>query len=467
MEFTNSKTWRRFVCALTGGLALMMLMTTTTAGAARAGGQQAASSTIDSPSSSRAGGENETASSESLLLTIKRLEERVKELENRIATTGRPESAAPSATLALAAPAVLPTGLLKQNQKPDLEKKNGPSGFFQSTEISGFVDAYYGYNFNRPASDAQLRNFDTKHNQFAFNLAELALEKKVTPDDRLGFRMDLNVGPATEIVHAVEPGGAEVFKHIQQGYLSYLAPAGKGLQLDIGKFVTQHGAEVIETRDNWNYSRSLLFALAIPYYHFGLRATYPVSDKASFSGFVVNGWNNVIDNNRRKTFGVQALIKPSSSLTISQNYMFGPEQLGNNDDWRHLWDGTVTYAVNDSVSLMANYDYGFDRVNGARVHWQGLAAYARIQPSSKKLAFSPRFEWYSDHDGFTTGVRQSVKEFTLTGEHTVKGGLLTRLEYRRDFSDREFFLRSTGLAIKSQSTVSIGFVYAFSSTGER
>ena len=32
------------------------------------------------------------------------------------------------------------------------------------------------------------------------------------------------------------------------------------------------GAEVIETHSNWNYSRSLLFAWAIPYYHMGLRA---------------------------------------------------------------------------------------------------------------------------------------------------------------------------------------------------
>ena len=30
---------------------------------------------------------------------------------------------------------------------------------------------------------------------------------------------------------------------------------------------------MIESKDNWNYSRSLLFAWAIPYYHFGLRSS--------------------------------------------------------------------------------------------------------------------------------------------------------------------------------------------------
>ena len=46
--------------------------------------------------------------------------------------------------------------------------------------------------------------------------------------------------------------------------------------MDVGKFVTSAGAEVIETNGNWNYSRSLLFALAIPYYHMGVRTSMPV-----------------------------------------------------------------------------------------------------------------------------------------------------------------------------------------------
>ncbi len=61
---------------------------------------------------------------------------------------------------------------------------------------------------------------------------------------------------------------------------------------------------MIETNANWNYSRSLLFAWAIPYYHFGLRTTFPVG--AHFTGGVqvVNGWNNIEDNNSGKTVGL-------------------------------------------------------------------------------------------------------------------------------------------------------------------
>ena len=404
---------------------------------------------------------------EEMLLTIRRLEERVRELEAKAAAVVANENARPAAVTS-ATETIKSAAISVPDVKKDEEDKqnSGILSFFRATEITGFVDAYYGYNFNSPPGDTQLRNFDTKHNQFSFNLAEVALEKKPTPDSRVGFRMDLNFGPTTDIVHSLEPAGTETFRHLQQAYVSYLVPAGNGLQIDAGKFVTPHGAEVIETKDNWNYSRSLMFALAIPYYHFGVRATYPVNDKFPLSGFLVNGWNNVTDNNTSKTVGVSATIKPTSKFTWINNYMAGPEQTGNSDDWRHLYDTTAMYTVNEKLSLMANYDYGSDRFLGTRVHWQGIAAYAKIQ-ANDWYAFSPRFEWYSDHDGFTTGTAQTVKDITLTSEQKINRSLITRLEYRRDFSDKDFFLKSRDRIVRAQSTLSFGLVYAFSSKGDQ
>ena len=334
------------------------------------------------------------------------------------------------------------------------EKKASP------IEITGFVDTYYGYNFNDPPGDTQLRNFDTKHNQLSLNMIEVALEQKPSPDSRLGFRTDLNFGPATDMVHAFEPGGADVFKAFEQAYVSALAPLGKGLQVDFGKFVTQHGAEVIEAKDNWNYSRSLLFALAIPYYHVGVRATYPLSDKLSVAGYFVNGWNSGVDNNGGKTFGLQATVKPTSKLTLIQNVMTGPEQLDDDASNRFLSDTTAILNVTSALSLMANYDYGRDTVAGQEVRWQGIAGYLRYQLTDT-WAVSPRFEYLKDSDGFMTGTSQTLKELTLTTEHKFGGALLTRLEYRRDFSDTPFFLESGGAAKKSQDTFTIGLVYAF------
>src|SRR5438105_9594264 len=188
--------------------------------------------------------------------------------------------------------------------------------FFRRTDLSGFVDAYYGYNFNTPVTRkaGPERTFDVQHNSFSLNLAELSLEKKPTTDSRGGFRLDLDYGPTQDIVNATEPSGPHVFRNIGQAYLSYQANVGKGLQIDFGKFVTPLGFEVIKTKDDWNYSRSLLFANAIPYYHMGLRAAFNVGSKLALTGYLVNGWNNVLDNNTAKTMAAQATVKPFGSL---------------------------------------------------------------------------------------------------------------------------------------------------------
>ena len=171
-----------------------------------------------------------------------------------------------------------------QDKPADADKpaENPVLKFFANTELSGFADVYYLYNFNKPGTayklgdvevENALRAFDVAHNSFSLNLAEIAVEKKPTADSRGGFRIDLDYGPTAAMV-AYDPAARASIQNIQQAYVSYLAPTGYGLQFDFGKFVTPTGNEVIETKDNWNYSRSLLFALAIPYYHMGMRAAY-------------------------------------------------------------------------------------------------------------------------------------------------------------------------------------------------
>ncbi|MEW6730097.1 MAG: porin [Acidobacteriota bacterium] len=401
-------------------------------------------------------------SMEEMRAVIKQLTTRVAELEAKL-------NESQGAGLAGTKKLEIPTKQAEQSvNTPEKDTAAAPS-FFEKTEISGFVDGYYGYNFNRPQGnssilqfDNQLRNFDTKHNQFSLNMIKLALENKPTVNSRLGFRLDLSFGPATEIIHASEPGGSDFVKNIQQGYLSYLAPVGKGLQIDFGKYSTHHGFEVIETKDNWNYSRSLLFTLGIPYYHFGVRTTYPVNDKVSVMFGVNNGWNSVVDNNSRKSYCAQVSLKPTEKLSIVQNYMGGPEQAGNNKDWRHLFDTVVSYQATPTVSLATNYVYGFDRLAGARVHWQGIVGYARYQ-INQRFALSPRFEYYDDHDGFTSGLRQTLKSAVITAEHNIREGLSTRLEYRHDSSNEKFFSKPSDRLVKGQTTLTLGIVYSFNS----
>lgn len=386
------------------------------------------------------------------------LEQQVRDLRAALAQNSQPAAAAaspaPAASSALAA----------TSPATPAPATDSLSRLLGSTTISGFVDGYYGYNINQPSSRVSgLRSFDGPANQFSLNLVELVVDKPPeATNSRLGYHIAVGFGDAMNAVNAADPGGLGFAQYLKEAYFSALAPVGSGLTIDVGKFVTPHGAEVIETKDNWNYSRGLLFSYAIPYYHYGVRAKYAFNSKYAVTGYVVNGWNDVIDNNSGKTLGVSFAWTPNKKFGITQNYMAGPEGLNANSHWRQLSDTVMTYSPTARLSLTVNYDYGRgDFLAGGTqpVFWTGIGGYARYVLNSR-YAFATRYEYYDDHAGFTTGTPQHLNEITGTAERLISHHLLTRLELRHDISNAPVFFKGT-TPVAGQTTVAAGMVYMF------
>src|SRR5262245_11035210 len=107
---------------------------------------------------------------------IERLEARVNQLESeKSAAMVKP------ATPATESPAAAPDG--------DREILD----FFRDTTISGAVDGYYGYNFNRPVGRVNLlRAYDVASNSFSLNQAAVSIERAPNVDAgrRFGARRD-------------------------------------------------------------------------------------------------------------------------------------------------------------------------------------------------------------------------------------------------------------------------------------
>ena len=331
-------------------------------------------------------------------------------------------------------------------------------------DISGFIDGYYSYNFNTPTSAANgqtndLYNFNDKTDQFNLNAAKLTLNHDPDP---VGARVDIFYGRANTLVNG---GNANQLDYIEQAFLSLKPPKAKGFELDFGKFVTSAGAEVIETKDNWNYSRSLLFAWAIPYFHFGARTSIPVSKTETIGVQVVNGWNNVTKTNGGATVGLtSAFVKPKYTWYL--NYYGGPENANTTTGFRHLIDSTLLLTPNAKFNAYINYDYGQNRdaivSQGDKKlnRWQGVAVAARGQVTPKS-ALAGRYEYFKDYQGFATGSKQNLEEFTATYEYKWIEGLLARFEYRFDWSNIAFFHQNDTKFVKSQNTVTVGFVAFF------
>ena len=126
--------------------------------------------------------------------------------------------------------------------------------------------------------------------------------------------------------------------------------------------VTPPGPEGVAVRDNWSFSRSDLF-FGLPFYHTGVRATYPLRDAwtASLAGY--NGWSSVVDNNDEKSIAAQLTYTLPGTITLGFLYFTGVERPPGAPEgraWRHDFDAHATFYATPWLSLLAHFNAGFE-----------------------------------------------------------------------------------------------------------
>ena len=174
---------------------------------------------------------------------------------------------------------------------------------------------------------------------------------------------------------------------------------------------------------------------------------------------VVNGWNNVVDNNGGVTIGLTSVLtEPKFGWAL--NYYTGPENTDTQKGYRNLIDTTLTLTPTSKLSAYVNYDYGQNRTpalddgySESSLHWQGVAFAARARSQAKR-PWLARYEYYDDQ-GFETGVDQDVQEFTATYEYKWLAGLLMRAEFRRDWSNQPYFHKGDSQFVDAQTTATL------------
>ena len=299
----------------------------------------------------------------------------------------------------------------------------------------------------------------------------------------VGFKFDMAFGATQDIIAdtirgsltgAVGDSVTDFDKTFQHASISYLAPIGRGLRFDAGKFVTHIGGETIETVKNWNYSHSFFYTYAIPFQDTGLHVSYPWSDTLYTDFYLLNGWNGSIDNNKGKSMGPSIGWTPVPWLSLCTNYLGGPERTGN-ADLRHLWDSQVmlgpfngwNFMVNTDLAVEDNARFATVTKKSRKANWGGVTGYARYKVNDW-LEPSLRVEYYNDHQGFTTNVDQDLIGVTFTlnaklGLGKSKGAVvLLRPEVRYDHFNKNFFSRGGHFQkTRYQTTVGVGVTYLF------
>jgi hypothetical protein len=269
--------------------------------------------------------------------------------------------------------------------------------WYDRLEIHGLIDTYFSANLNQAQSlPNALRLFDAQN---GFQVGFAKLSASVTPAP-VGFRLDVGLGNTAGVLSGVSAATASVGDTtIEQGFVSVRAPGD--VILDAGRFVTSAGAEVIEAKDNWLYSRSILFNFAIPFTHVGVRATVPVKkvDGLSVIAALFNGWDNPPGKVGSKKAGALSLSYAGpSSTTIAVNTIYG---YVNQDapDARILVDVVLARAFGPLA-----IDLNGDWAKQGGQEYEGLSLMARYSLVDDHLRISGRGEAFRDRDGLALGV---------------------------------------------------------------
>jgi hypothetical protein len=333
------------------------------------------------------------------------------------------------------------------------------------TKITGFIDAGYIFNQNRPKDVDGGKDHNGVHiftndpNSFYLHNAQLELKRDPTKEVIVGYDVRLMFGSDGSGVDAHRDSLDELIDTnfgLQQANIQIMTPIGDGVLWKIGKFATLAGAEVIESKDNFNYTRSLTFNWAIPFTHTGIRGTYNLSGgKVGFTLGLNNGWDNQVDDNFGKTLEAQVALTPVEWFSAYLNFYFGDERtdvaLADEDEKRTLIDIVVVFQNFEQLkgfSAQLNIDIGSQDESGIAAgddaEWTGFSVAGRYQINDI-WAGAARFSMLDDKEGFRIGNvvgGDGVKytEFTLTAEARPVKDLIVRGEVRFDMADEDVFL---------------------------
>ena len=285
------------------------------------------------------------------------------------------------------------------------------------------------------------------------------------------FGTDACVIASNGVSHTACVDPTQAFLQYSNGPIMFIA----------GKFETLAGAEVIESPSDYEYSRSFLFGLAVPFTHTGARLTYTVNPKIAVNLGANNGWDDILFQGKKLTMEGGLALTPSPALSVTLDTYNGNDCVNYVNVYscvgpffnRMLYDAVATLKATSNLTLIGNYDNGTQLnaplanglgmpVGTGAAHWRGYAGYAVYQVTPK-WSVAGRGESFQDVGGFRTGFTQTLSEGTFTLAYSPMTNMTVRGEYRADSSNQPTFayINAAGLGRTSQNSVGVETLFKF------
>lgn len=314
------------------------------------------------------------------------------------------------------------------------------SSFFSSAQepkpstfaISGYVDVYYGYDFNKPSNNTRpaFLYSHNRHNEFNLNLG---LIKATYNTERVRANLAIAAGSYMNANYAAEPG---VLKNVYEANAGIRLLKQKNLWLDAGIFSSHIGFESAISKDCWTLSRSML-AENSPYYESGAKLSYSTdNNKWFFSILALNGWQRIqrVEGNSLMSFGTQLQFKPTSTTTINYSTFIGTDKPDSMRLMRYFHNLYTIFNLTSKIGVTAGLDLGIEQRSKGSSELNTWYSPVLIMKYtlSENWSMVARGEYYYDKDGVIiakstpNGFRTAGYSFNI--DYAPTANVLLRLE---------------------------------------
>jgi hypothetical protein len=313
-------------------------------------------------------------------------------------------------------------------------------------KISGYVDTYYGFDFNHPAtSDRAYAISSPRHNEVNINLAYIDLKYR---NDRVRARFIPGVGNYINSNYAAEQG---TLRNIIEANAGVKLSKTKEVWIDVGVMGAPFTNESAISKDHLLYTRSFAPEYT-PYYFSGVRLTYPFSQKVTGYFYIMNGWQQISDVNNPLSVATQIEYTPGKKWLFNWNTYIGNEKSPKDPENRYRYFTDVYAIFNpDGKFSMTSCVYGgwqtrVDTITGQQhtVSWWQANLMGRYR-FTDNVSLSGRVEYFEDPFEVTIQPVTSVTGFStyssaLCLNINITHNAIFRIEGRNYFSAKKVYI---------------------------
>lgn len=311
--------------------------------------------------------------------------------------------------------------------------------------IGGLVDTYYGFDFNEPAGS--LRPYcvsSARHNEININMAYIDLKYR---NNHVRAHLVPGFGTYINDNYISEKGS---LKNLIEANVGVKLSRKKEIWVDAGILGSPYTNESAISKDHLMYTRSFAPEF-VPYYLAGVKLSVPFNTKWSGYLYVLNGWQQIQDNNNPLSIGTQIEYRPTANILFNWDTYVGDEYATATPDYRTRYF-TDVYAIwkkkkwsLTSCIYIGRQDKKDSLGAQSHVYWGQANAIASYQ-LTQRISISARIEYFTDpssvqiapitpvsgFDSYSTGACLNLK---------ITDNALFRIEDRYFFSPKDVYLR--------------------------